>query len=320
VTAVTKGLLDVTASMYELEYKPVVANAWHADVSAYEVYSGGKRIGKFYLDLYPRADKFKHAAMFPIRSGKRLPAIGSGQPGDYQLPMAVLECNFPKPTGAPDSPALMEHGDVVTFFHEFGHVLHHILTKSELASYSGANTVQDFVEAPSQMFEEWAWRYETLKRFAKSPDGTTIPEALVDKMQRARKFGLGTQTVQQMLYAAVSLGFHQADPAKLDQTKMVKELQAKYTPFPYVEGTKFHTSFGHLNGYSSMYYTYMWSLVIAKDMLTPFAKAGLMSTEVARKYRDAILVPGGNKDAAELVKDFLGRPYDFKAFEKYLSE
>ena len=120
--------------------------------------------------------------------------------------------------------------------------------------------------------------------------------------------------------AAIALGFHTADPAKLDQLAMVKKLQAKYTPFGYVEGTKFHTSFGHLVGYSSMYYTYMWSLVIAKDLLTPFAKTGLLDTSVTYKYRDKILVAGGTKNAADLVTDFLGRPYDFKAYEKYLSE
>jgi thimet oligopeptidase len=124
-----------------------------------------------------------------------------------------------------------------------------------------------------------------------------------------------------MYYAAISLDFHQVDPAKLDQLADVKKLQAKYTLFPYVEGTKFHTSFGHLVGYSSMYYTYMWSLVIAKAMLVPFDQKGsLMATDVTYKYRDKVLVPGGTKDAADEVKDFLGRPYDFRAFERYLSE
>jgi thimet oligopeptidase len=123
-----------------------------------------------------------------------------------------------------------------------------------------------------------------------------------------------------MMYAAVSLQFHQADPAKLDQLALVKQLQAKYTPFAFLEGTKFHTAFGHLVEYSSMYYTYMWSLVIAKDMLTAFDKSGLMATEVTARYRDKILAAGGTKDAADLVKDFLGRKYDFKAYEKYLSD
>jgi thimet oligopeptidase len=123
-----------------------------------------------------------------------------------------------------------------------------------------------------------------------------------------------------MFYASISLRFHTADPSKLDQLAEVKALQSKYTPFRYVEGTRFHTSFGHLIGYSAMYYTYMWSLVIAKDLLTPFQKKGLMATDVTYAYRDKVLVPGGSKDAAVLVHDFLGRDYNFKAFEKYLSE
>jgi thimet oligopeptidase len=213
----------------------------------------------------------------------------------------------------------MEHGDAVVMFHEFGHLMHYILAgQHHWVRLAGTSVEQDFVEAPSQMFEEWGWRYETLKRFAKHAEtGAVIPEALVKKMQRADKFGLGTRFAQQMYYAAISLEMHRADPATLDQMKMVRELQAKYTPFAYVEGTKFHTSFGHLIGYSSMYYTYMWSLVIAKDMLTAFDKKGLMDPTTDHRYRDDILVPGGSKDAADLVKDFLGRPYDFKAFERY---
>jgi len=212
----------------------------------------------------------------------------------------------------------------VTMFHEFGHLMHHVFGgKQHWSRQSGTSVEQDFVEAPSQMFEEWGWNYETLSKFAKHyKTGETIPQDLVAKMRKAEKFGLGTQTVQQMFYAAISLEFHRTDPKKLDpagQLALVKKLQAKYTPFAYVEGTKFHTSFGHLVGYSSAYYTYMWSLVIAKDMLTPFEKKGLLDTATTYKYRDAILAPGGTKDAADLVKDFLGRKYDFKAFEKYLS-
>jgi thimet oligopeptidase len=199
--------------------------------------------------------------------------------------------------------------------------MHHVLGgHQKWIRQSGVATEHDFVEAPSQMFEEWGWNHETLARFAKHhKTGEVIPKDLVAKMRKADKFGLGTQVQQQMFYAAISLTFHQADPKKLDQLATVKQLQAKYTPFGFVEGTKFHTSFTHLVGYSSMYYTYMWSLVIAKDLLTPFEKAGLMNTKATYRYRDKILAAGGTKDAADLVRDFLGRKYNFKAFEKYLS-
>jgi thimet oligopeptidase len=181
-------------------------------------------------------------------------------------------------------------------------------------------TEWDFVEAPSQMFEEWAWTHATLARFARHHEtGEVIPAALVDKMRRADKFGLGTATVQQIFYAAISLGFHRADPAKLDQLAEVQRLQKQYTPFTFVPGTKFHASFGHLVGYSAMYYTYQWSLVIAKDLLTPFESRGLMAKELTFAYRDKVLAPGGSRDASELVHDFLGREYDFQAYERFLS-
>ena len=308
---VLDGLLDITSTIYDIQYVPAAdATTWHEDVKVYDVMRGEDKLGRIYLDMHPREGKYKHAAQFTLKDGV----------AGKQLPEGVLVCNFPNPRT--DAPALMEHDDVVTMFHEFGHLMHHVLGgHHSWIRQSGVATEWDFVEAPSQMFEEWAWSHETLARFARHHEtGKTIPEDLVAKMRKADKFGLGTQIVQQMFYASISLGFHTADPMKLDQLAEVKRLQKKYTPFDYVEGTRFHASFGHLVGYSAMYYTYMWSLVIAKDLLTPFQKKGLMDTATTRKYRDAILVPGGTEDAAVLVKDFLGRDFDFKAFEKFLRD
>lgn len=308
---VLDGLLDITSKIYDIQYVPADGVArWHDDVKVYEVMRGDAKLGRIYLDMHPREGKYKHAAQFTLRDGVR----------GVQLPEGVLVCNFPNPRT--EGAALMEHDDVVTMFHEFGHLMHHVLGGDHRwIRQSGVATEWDFVEAPSQMFEEWAWSHDTLARFARHHEtGEVIPAALVDKMRKADKFGLGTQTVQQMFYAAISLGFHTADPAKLDQLAEVKRLQQKYTPFAYVDGTRFHASFGHLVGYSAMYYTYMWSLVIAKDLLTPFGAKGLMNAEATYAYRDKILAPGGTRDAADLVKDFLGREFDFKAFEKYLTE
>ena len=123
-----------------------------------------------------------------------------------------------------------------------------------------------------------------------------------------------------MVYAATSLNFHLKDPSSLNMTEEMAKLQDEYTHFPTIEGTHMHTTFGHLNGYSAMYYTYMWSLVIAKDLLSPFKQHGLLDTTWTKRYRDKVLAPGGSKDAAELVEDFLGRPYKFEAFEKWLGE
>ena len=303
---VLAGLLEITSEIFELEYKRATdAELWHPSVLAFDVVRGDEQLGRIFLDMHPRDGKYKHAAQFPLKDGVR----------GAQLPQGVLVCNFP--TG---SPALMEHDDVVTMFHEFGHLMHHVLGGHQRwVTQSGVATEWDFVEAPSQMFEEWAWSYETLARFARHhATGAVIPKSLVDNMRRADKFGLGTATVQQIFYAAISLGFHRADPDALDQLGEVQRLQQHYTPFAFVPGTKFHVSFGHLVGYSAMYYTYQWSLVIAKDLLTPFEHTGLMAKHVTIAYRDKVLAPGGSRDAADLVSDFLGREYDFRAFERYL--
>jgi thimet oligopeptidase len=310
---VLAGLLEITAEIFELAYVAVTeVERWHPSVLVYDVMRGATKLGRIYLDMHPRDGKYKHAAQFPLKDGVR----------GVQLPEGVLVCNFPVPErapgGRPGSAGLMEHDDVVTMFHEFGHLMHHVLGGHQRwITQSGVATEWDFVEAPSQMFEEWAWRHEILARFARHHEtGEVIPKSL----RRADKFGLGTATVQQLFYAAISLGFHRADPDTLDQLAEVQRLQKCYTPFAYVPGTRFHTSFGHLVGYSAMYYTYQWSLVIAKDLLTPFEATGLMATEVTYAYRDKVLVPGGSRDAAELVRGFLGRDYDFRAYERFLVE
>jgi thimet oligopeptidase len=308
---VLAGLLDITSTIYELTYVPARGvDVWHPDVRVFDVMRAGGKVGRIYLDMHPREGKYKHAAQFNLRDGVT----------DDQQPEGVLVCNFPRPSEG--NPGLMEHDDVVTMFHEFGHLMHHVLGgHQKWVRQSGVATEMDFVEAPSQMFEEWAWSWDTLARFAKHhATGEVIPRGLVADMRRADKLGIGTQTVQQMFYAALSLDFHTADPARLDQLEELKRLQAKYTPFAYVPGTRFHAGFGHLVGYSAMYYTYMWSLVIAKDMLSAFDGTGLMDAATTRRYRDRVLAPGGTKDAAELVRDFLGREYRFEAFERYLSE
>jgi thimet oligopeptidase len=304
---VLAGLLEITAEIFELRYIAASdAPRWHGSVLVYDVVRGDTKLGRIYLDMHPREGKYKQAAQFPLKDGVR----------GVQLPEGVLVCNFPSAGSA-----LLEHEDVVTMFHEFGHLMHHILGgHQQWITQSGVATEWDFVEAPSQMFEEWAWSYETLARFARHHQtGEVIPRELVEKMRRADRFGLGTATVQQIFYAWISLGFHRADPEALDQLAEVQRLQKRYTPFAYVPGTRFHASFGHLVSYSAMYYTYQWSLVIAKDLLTPFEVSGLMAKEVTFAYRDKVLVPGGSRDAIELVRDFLGRDYDFAAYERFLA-
>jgi thimet oligopeptidase len=300
-TKVREGLLDVTGRLFGLEYVPVPdAPRWHSDVAVYDVTAEGTHLGRIYLDLHPREGKFKHAAQFGLVPGIR----------DRQLAEGVLVCNFPR--------GLMEHSDVVTLFHEFGHLVHHVLAgRHSWARFSGVATEWDFVEAPSQMLEEWAWDADVLRSFATNASGEPIPAELVAKMRRADEFGKGYLARTQMFYAALSYHLHHRVPE--DTTALVRDLQARYDMFGYVPGTHFQGSFGHLEGYTSAYYTYMWSLVIAKDMFSAFDADNLFDEEVAHRYRDRILAPGGSRDAADLVEDFLGRPYTFDAFEAWLN-
>jgi thimet oligopeptidase len=299
-TRVRQGLLDVTGRLFGLTYAPVGdAVVWHDDVATYDVLREGERIGRIYLDLHPREGKYKHAAQFTLVDGL----------AGRQLPEGVLVCNF--------SRGLMEHDHVVTLFHEFGHLLHHVLAgHGEWTRFAGVATEWDFVEAPSQMLEEWAWDADVLQTFAVSAAGDPIPADLVTRMRAADDFGKGYHARTQMFYAAMSYWFHTSRPD--DLTAAMRELQEKYSPFPYIEGTHMFASFGHLGGYSSAYYTYMWSLVIAKDLFSAFDPADLFAPDVAARYRDRVLAPGGAADAADLVADFLGRPYTFDAYAGWL--
>ena len=170
------------------------------------------------------------------------------------------------------------------------------------------------------MLEEWTWDPATLQTFARHYlTNEPIPAALVLRMRKANEFGKALGIRQQMVYAKLSLSIYDRDPKTVDTTAMVKDLVTKYLPTPYVEGTHFQTSFGHLDNYSAVYYTYTWSLVIAKDLFSQFDRGKLLAPEAAAKYRDTILVPGGSKPAATLVRDFLGRPFDFAAWEAWLN-
>ncbi len=285
---VRAGLLDVTSRLFDLTYTPVDdAVVWHPDVTAYDVTLAGETpatpLGRIYLDLHPREGKYSHAAQFTITDGV----------AGRQLPEGVLVCNFPK--------GLMEHDDVVTLFHEFGHLVHHVLAgRAQWSRFAGVATEWDFVEAPSQLLEEWAWDAGVLQTFALNAEGEPIPADLVAAMKRADDFGKGYAARTQMFYAAMSYWFHTDRPD--DLTGATVSLQDRYSMFPYVDDTHMFAGFGHLDGYSSGYYTYMWSLVIAKDLFSAFDPDDLFDPEVAHRYRDLILSPGGTRDAADLVE------------------
>jgi thimet oligopeptidase len=228
----------------------------------------------------------------------------------------ALVCNFPDPS---KGPALMEQRDVSTFFHEFGHTMHLIFAGQP--KWSGYSFQWDFIEAPSQMFEEWTVTPSTLQLFAKHHQtGEPIPVEMVKQLRRADEVGKALGVRRQMSLAALSLALYNRNPKDLNTDEMVQMVTTKYTPFQYVDGTHFQTAFGHLDGYSAIYYTYMWSLVIARDLLTEFQKNGLMDPKIAMQYRKTVLEPGAARPAAELVTKFLNRPYDFKAYERWLNQ
>ena len=307
---VRDGVLGLTANLFGLRYQRIFdAPVWHADVEVYEVLQGDEKLGRFYLDMHPREGKYKHAAQFTLVTGK----------GGGPKPEGVLMCNFPRPG---KEPALLQHRDVETFLHEFGHLLHHILGGHTLwAGLSGVRTEWDFVEAPSQMLEEWSWAPEALATFARHVEtGAPLPAEDVKRLKAAEEFGKGLWVRQQMFYAALSLELYRKNPHGLDIEALARSLQEGYTPFKAVSGTYFHLSFGHLDGYSAIYYTYMWSLVIAKDLFAVFQAEGLMNPAPAQRYRRNILEPGGSKDAAALVHDFLGRDFTFDAYERWLNQ
>lgn len=308
---VKKGLLDLTSKLFGVTF---VQNkntpVWDSSVECWEMFENGKMVGRLYLDMHPRANKYNHAAQFGIRTGAK----------DKQIPEAALVCNFPQPKDG--DPGLMEFGDVQTFFHEFGHLIHTLFSGNQKwIGLGGIKTEWDFVEAPSQMLEEWTWDPAVLGTFAKHyQTGEVIPADMIKKMKAASEFGKAMNVKTQMFYAKLSLSCYDRNPAMVNTDELAKTLREKYTPYKHVDGTHMQTAFGHLDGYSAIYYTYMWSLVIAKDLFSKFDKNNLLDTNRSMEYRNKVLAPGGSKPAAALVKDFLGRDYDFKSWEKWLNE
>ena len=303
---VKQGVMDVTARIFGIEYRKVEGTpVWHEEVEAYDVVEGDTLLGRIYLDMHPRADKYKHAAQFDLASGQ----------AGKRYPEGVLVCNFPRPG------ELMSHDEVETFFHEFGHLLHHVFAgRQKWNGITGIRTEWDFVETPSMLLQEWPNDPEVLKLFARHHEtGEPLPEEMVQKLRASKQFGRGLWVRRQMFLAAVSLEYYRRDPG-FDPQAVLGELQDKFTPFRHEqrEGTHFQLAFGHLDGYSAAYYTYVWSMVIAKDLEAEFKKAGYLDTVTAGRYRKTILEPGGSKPAAELVRAFLGRDYDFESYRAYL--
>ncbi len=295
------GIFQLLHDLFGADIRPWKTAVWDPSVTAWELYDHGRLIGQFYLDMSPRKGKFTHAETSMVRTGM------SGR----QLPIGLLICNFPA-----EGP--MEHSDVTTFLHEFGHLIHFLYSgHQDYAAQSMPKVQWDFVEAPSQMLEEWTWDYDTLRRFATNAEGQPIPEALVAKMNAGRHFGEAGSWKRQIAFSAISLAYHDR-PADFDLTQLWKSEFNRYSLTPYVEGTHPYASFGHLNGYSSIYYTYVWSKAIALDLFTRFKSTGIRDPKTAMAYRTRVLDPGAVSDAGDLIKDFLGRDFSADALKSEL--
>jgi thimet oligopeptidase len=295
-----------------VRYEPAPeASRWHPDVQAFDIYEadGGEAFARFYMDLFPRPNKYGHAAAFTLRQGRVL------ADGTYQKPVSAIVANFTKPTA--EQPSLLRHSEVEVLFHEFGHILHQTLTRARYGRFSGTATERDFVEAPSQMLEHWVWDAGVLQSFSRHYEtGEPLPDALLGAMIEAKNASSGVMALRQLFFANLDFTYH--SPGFDGDTTATTERLHEITGFPYTPGTHFQSGFGHLFGYDAGYYGYLWSQVFGDDMYTRFEEAGPLDTATGLAYRRAVLERGGSRDGAELVREFLGREPNTDAFLREL--
>ena len=311
--SVLGGMFDLVQETFGLEFREVpVPDVWHPDVRLFAVHdaAGGEELAHFYLDLFPREGKYGHAAEFPMISSRRL------EDGSYQNPVCAMVANFTKPTAS--APSLLQHSEVETLFHEFGHVLHQNLGRTELARFGGTGVERDFVEAPSQIMQHWVWRADVLRRFARHHEtGEPIPDRLVEQLVAARQLNVAIHQLRQLQYGWWDQAIHGTE-AEIDLDQILRE-GASLGLMPFHEGTFSLASFGHLmGGYDAAYYGYMWAEVFGDDMFSRFEDDGVTNPEVGMAYRREVLEKGGSVDADEMLVGFLGRAPENTAFLRKL--
>jgi len=301
--ASVKFVFRLATRLFGVEFVPSPEPLWHADAHAFEVVDVAtkKPLATLYVDLYPREDKFSHAAMWGFHNPSTL--VG-------RLPAGGLVANLDRKGLTID--------ELKTLLHEFGHALHQVLSNTRYASQGGTNVQLDYVEAPSQMLEDWIYDPVVLAVFKDvCADCKPVPAALLAKADKARHFAKGIAVSRQHLYASYDLALHGKEPQ--DPLTLWARMEGA-TPLGYVEGSMLPASFGHIaSGYAAGYYGYLWSLVMAEDLRTAF-EGKKLSSEVGHRYRDTVLANGGQIAPKELVRQFLGRPTDSKAFFKSLNK
>jgi thimet oligopeptidase len=313
---VLDGMFTIYQRIFGLKFERIEPPyKWVGDLQLYAVSDArtGEPMGLFYLDMFPREGKYNHFAMFPIIEGKRL------ADGTYQRPVMSMICNFPAPTK--DHPSLLSHDDVETIFHEFGHVMHGVLTRANYARFSGTSVPQDFVEAPSQMLENWAWDKSVLDTFAADyrDPSKKIPAEILTQLKAARLATEGTRYRRQLSFGLMDLALHSritatnaADMLALSNEKLGDAF------LPLVPDTAFIAYFGHIIGYGSGYYGYAWADAIAADMATVFEQSpgGYFDEAAGMRLRKEIYEVGDSRDVNLSIEKFLGRPRSAAPFLK----
>lgn len=303
------SVLNIYHTLLGVDFKQVTpSDAWNPEVIEYEVSDTktGRLIGTTYFDLYPRPGKYGHFANWPLLPVRELAN------GTFRPPIAAIVGNWPQP--APGKPALLSHDDVVTFFHEFGHNMAALLSTAPYETLSNG-FVRDFVEAPSQMLENFVWQPQVLKQISSNwKTGQPLPDSLIDSLIRSRYVDDAYSTTRQIMYAEIDMTYHSSGP-HVDTTAVWYKLSQELTPLPSPDGTHPQASFGHLmGGYDAGYYGYLWSKVYAQDMFTAFLQGGLENPAVGTRYRQDILEPAQTYDPDIEVQHFLGRPMNPNAF------
>ncbi|MDH2294687.1 oligopeptidase A [Cobetia sp. 1AS1] len=299
------GLFEVVNRLYGITFKQREVPVWHEDVGYYEVIENDTPIAGFYLDLYAREGKRGGAWMDECRVRRRR------EDGSLQLPVAYLTCNFTRPVG--DRPALLTHDEVVTLFHEFGHGLHHMLTRQEVAEVSGINGVAwDAVELPSQFMENFCYEREGLDLIARHVDtGERLPDDMLERLQAARNFQAAMTMVRQLEFSLFDFRLHHEldKPSASDVQALLDEVRSKVAVVPAVEFNRFQNGFSHIfaGGYAAGYYSYKWAEVLSADAFSAFEESAVFDTATGQRFRDEVLARGGSRDAAELFRAFRGR-------------
>lgn len=313
------GMYRIYEKLFHIKIESIKAPyVWHKEVSAIRISDAvtNEKLGILYLDLFPRPqeNKFGHFAMFPIRNGKRLST------GYYRRPIGALICNFPRGTG--DTPSLLNLRNLQTLFHEFGHGLHALLTQANYSTFSGVGVTRDFVEAPSQLLENWTMDKDVLDTFAVNYQNPKekIPTEILNKLKESDEAFIGIQFRQQFAFALMDLAIHRDIRAEQDFDPISftnKILSERFLPYP--EGSSFITTFGHLfHGYDANYYGYTWSKYLAIDMASQFEQSPkrFFDADLGLRLRKSIYEVGGSRDENDSVKEFLGREPSMDAFLK----